>query len=42
MGESTVRGGEAAGVVTEPNTDEINSETETLFREESQQRKETQ
>lgn len=33
---------EVAGVVTEPNTDETNSETENLFREESQQREKAQ
>lgn len=34
--------GEAAGVVTKPNTVEINSDTETLFREQSQQRNKAQ
>lgn len=30
MGENTAQGGEEAGVVTEPNTDELKSETEAI------------
>lgn len=37
--EYSARWREAAVVVTEPSTDEINSETDTLFRGQSQQRK---
>lgn len=40
MGKNTFQGGEVA-VVTEPNTAEINSNTDTLFSGESQQSKKT-